>query len=131
MSYMNAQSELPVDVFGASAETQPVQQQQLEAGREEQDHSKRQYFQPKSENNSDFLRKIGSSYITISYINIMAQRNSSLKYICMIVEADNVWLKCRPPPPKKKNQTKTFDAGSHPVCLANDILNNVLELNNV
>lgn len=42
-----AESELPVDVFGASAETQPAQQlqpQQLEAEQEEQDHSKSQYL---------------------------------------------------------------------------------------
>lgn len=51
---MNAQSELPVDVFGASAETQPAQpaqqqqQQQLEAEQVEQDHSKSQYLLLKS-----------------------------------------------------------------------------------
>lgn len=48
MSYMNAQSELPVDVFGASAEPQPAQQQQLEAEQVEQDHSKSQYLLLKS-----------------------------------------------------------------------------------
>lgn len=46
---MNAQSELPVDVFGASAEPQPAQQQQqLEAEQVEQDHSKSQYLLLKS-----------------------------------------------------------------------------------
>lgn len=58
MSYMNtlatqerlAESELPVDVFGASAETHPAQQQQqqqpqhVEAEPEQQDHSKSQYL---------------------------------------------------------------------------------------
>lgn len=48
-----AEPELPVDVFGASAETQPtqptqaaqqLQPQQLEAEQEEQDHSKSQYL---------------------------------------------------------------------------------------
>lgn len=57
MSYMTtlatqerlAESELPVDVFGAPAETQSAQQQQqpqpqqMEAEQEEQDHSKSQY----------------------------------------------------------------------------------------
>lgn len=87
MSYMNAQSELPVDVFGASAETQPAQrQQQLEAGREEQDHSKRQYFQPKPENNSDFCAKLSLVILPLVILtNIQAQRNSCLRYICMIV----------------------------------------------
>lgn len=58
ISYMNtlttqerlAEPELPVDMFGATAETQPVQPaqqqqpQQLEAEQEEQDHSKSQYL---------------------------------------------------------------------------------------
>lgn len=57
ISYMNtlttqerlAEPELPVDMFGATAETQPAQPaqqqpQQLEAEQEEQDHSKSQYL---------------------------------------------------------------------------------------
>lgn len=44
-----AEPELPVDMFGATAETQPAQPaqqqpQQLEAEQEEQDHSKSQYL---------------------------------------------------------------------------------------
>lgn len=40
------ESELPGDVFGASAETQPQQQQpqQLDAEQQEQDHSKSPYL---------------------------------------------------------------------------------------